>query len=87
MNVLGVAIIAIMPFLGLMAIYVIPMIVTGLMAVICLMYFIRKPDKCNVKMNLTDVAVLLFVFYGVVRSFFVGGIWRNKFIYFWVVFI
>ena len=73
MNVLGVAIIAIMPFLGLMAIYVIPMIVTGLMAVICLMYFIRKPDKCNVKMNLTDVAVLLFVFYGVVRSFFVGG--------------
>ena len=37
MNVLGVAIIAIMPFLGLMAIYVIPMIVAGLMAVVCLM--------------------------------------------------
>lgn len=60
MNVLGVAIIAIIPFWGLMAIYVIPMIVAGLMAVVCLMYFIKKPDKRNVKMNLTDVAVLLF---------------------------
>ena len=83
MNVLGVAIIAIIPFWGLMAIYVIPMIVAGLMDVVCLMYFIKKPDKRNVKMNLTDVAVLLFVFYGVVRSLFVGGGLQWNFYFKW----
>ena len=68
LSILGVIFIAIMPLLGLMAIYMLPFVIAGTAALFCLIHSSIRRRRAGLALCFTDFVVLAFIFYALIRS-------------------